>query len=669
MKRKSTFGKLSDAQLFALGRLVHLHDYGFGDPCLPVWVIASPMREAPYHLEGRAFDQAMAPLAKAGWIEWRPLPTPEGQGTSGNESDEAPTKSKSTSSKHAEDQVRATDKAMAAIEALRAEILERRPKLPDDLASLILLSDIVRSPDGMDEDDIRRALEEPPAALTEGDALKTYRRLIHDQWIFLTEEKGASDQWYPNPAAWAHAERIDAMLLEREPQMRSRVVEGNADVLELGPNSALRKALREVDRAMFVPDSIRRLAYRNKPAPIAHDAEGNSSTTTSSPNVCALVVKQLEVEVGNRVLVCGVKAGFTAALCAHIVGPKGRVICLETNPLIAEYARERLKQAGFDRRVEVRLVKDVTVGLEDQEPWDAVVVNGKIPKVPRPIIRQMTDGGRLLIFLQQGETTAQTAFLIRKNGKAIDNKELSTFLFTPIYGEFGYDPPNWPDDLHLVGQVAHDVFVSYSTQDQTECDRIVQAFEHAGLRCWMSARNHPVGKDGYEQAIMAALKTARLFLIVLSHQSLASDHVKNELTNATSLRKACLPVRLTECPSRLPANFQYHLERHQQFDLDKHDIESVIAAALQLVGSGADLEKRTRPTTPEEPETPSSQSGSARFTALMDAVLADNRITKTELKLLVKEAVAAGIAPNAKKAEAHVIQMATEKSPKVKLPK
>ena len=156
------------------------------------------------------------------------------------------------------------------------------------------------------------------------------------------------------------------------------LVDGNADALELPAASALRKALKEVDRALFVPDSHRRLAYRNRPAPIAFDAEGDSSTTTSSPNVCALVVHQLAVEPGNRVLVCGVKAGFTAALCAHIVGPKGRVICLETNPLVVEHARASIKRAGFERRVEVRLVKDVTVGLPDQEPWDAVVVNGAI---------------------------------------------------------------------------------------------------------------------------------------------------------------------------------------------------------------------------------------------------------------------------------------------------
>ena len=687
MQPKPPFGPLTNAQVFALGRLAHLREFDFGDPCLPLWVVESPLREAPYQLDGPAFDREMDALAAAGWIEWK---KPEQSSKDAEESESEPddeeetedaAKPETTPSAHAAEEVRATDALMEQLHALRAELRQRQPNLPTELGSLVLLSDIVRSPDGLDLEDLQRALEEPPCSLSEQEAFRTYRRMVKGHWVLDAQGGNRDDLWYPSPFTWAHVDAIDAALQSREAEMRSRIVEGNADALELPAASALRKALKEVDRALFVPDSHRRLAYRNRPAPIAFDAEGDSSTTTSSPNVCALVVHQLAVEPGNRVLVCGVKAGFTAALCAHIVGPKGRVICLETNPLIVEHARASIKRAGFERRVEVRLVKDVTVGLPDQEPWDAVVVNGKIPKVPRPIIRQMAEGGRMLIFLQDGDSTAQTAFLIRKNGKAVDNKELSSFLFTPIYGEYGYDPPNWPDDLHLVGQEEHDVFVSYSTQDQDECDRIVQAFEAAGLRCWMSGRNHPVGKDGYEQAIMDALKRAQVFLIVLSHQSLASDHVKNELTNATSLRKTILPLRLSECPARLPSNFQYHLERHQQFDFDKHAMDEVVAAALLLVGGGAAATPRQSSETGAAPsaiDTPTAGAssdargtgnGAPSFDALLAETIADGRITGAEMKLLVHAAVEGGLADDAAAARAYINQIAREKSPNVKLPK
>ncbi len=656
---------------------MHLREFDFGDPGLPLWVIDQPLSEAPFHLDAEAFDREMLALLRNGWIRWKkpkgkkdsdPAETDEEVG--GTSEPQARQKGTASPSKsvHIDEEILVTKSALTLADELRREIQKREPDVPDDLASLVLLSDLVRSPDGLELDDVQRALEDPPSSLTDKEAPKTYWRLMKSHWIFLTERKGSEDLWFPSPRAWAHAQRIDEALAARESELRERLAVGNADALKLPRSSPLRKALHEIDRSQFVPADYRRLAYRNRPCPIAFDENGDSATTTSSPNVCAMVAHTLEVAPADRVLICGVKGGFTAALCAHVAGPKGRVVCLETNPRIAEYARASIERAGFSRRVEVRLVKDVTVGLEDQEPWDAVVVNGKIPKVPRPIIRQMIDGGRMLIFLQDGESTAQTAYLIRKNGKAVDNQELSSFSFTPIFGEFGYDPPNWTEDLHLVGQQAHDVFVSYSTKDQEDCDRIVKAFEAVGLRCWMSARNHPVGKDGYEQAIMEALKGARLFLIVLSHQSVASDHVKNELTNATSLRKTILPLRLSECPNRLPANFQYHLERHQQFDCDKHPMQQVLAAALQLLGSSAPDGQRPMPAA-QPIVAPASESRRAAFDALLEEALADGRLTQAELRLLCRQAVTSGVAADTATAQKEIERLVRQRNTRAKMPK
>ena len=168
---------------------------------------------------------------------------------------------------------------------------------------------------------------------------------------------------------------------------------------------------------------------------------------------------------------------------------------------------------------------------------------------------------------------------------------------------------------------------------------------------------------------------------MLSHQSLASDHVKNELTNATSLRKTILPLRLSECPARLPSNFQYHLERHQQFDFDKHAMDEVVAAALLLVGGGAAATPRQSSETGAAPsaiDTPTAGvstdargtgNGAPSFDALLAETIADGRITGAEMKLLVHAAVEGGLADDAAAARAYINQIAREKSPNVKLPK
>lgn len=641
---------LTDAGLFSIGRFAHLMISGFDD-FLPAWVALDPITEPPYSLEQDAARSLLASLCESGLLEGKeelsgePDAPPPGLWT-----------------------YRAAPALSESTEVLLAEIRLRHPEHPPELPAIMLLADAARNPAGFDRELINRTLDEPPASLNGKDAGTLYHRLVKESWIHAVIMGDDGIKLFPSPKSWAHLDTMDRFLAESAPEMRRLLVEGIISSLEITPESPLAAALAEVDRAYFMPKGMESQAYRNRPVAISTREDG-STATTSSPNVCAVIVQSLEIARGNRVLVCGVKGGFTAALCAHIVGPKGRVTCLETDPAVLRHARESVDRAGLGRRIDIRLVKDVTIGLEDQEPWDAVVVNGKIPKVPRPLVRQMADGGRLLIFLQDGEGGAQTAYLIRKNDKAIENKALSSFVFTPIFGEFGFDPPNWQDDLNLLESATHEVFISYSSKDASDCDSILKELEGTGIRCWQSSRDHPVDKGGYEAAIMEALKRARLFLIILSHESVASDHVKNELTNAVTLRKAILPVRLVECPARLPASFQYHLERYQQFDLERHTHADIVTAAGQLLGASANpaarpssrpgAESAARP----EPAAQNNRDKHERFDRLLEICLQDGAITRVEMEMLLAEAVDCFNCPDKESARNLVITMARQARP------
>lgn len=628
------FTDRTDAELFVLGRLAHLHEGGFGDPGLPRWVYASPLAEEPYQLAEDAIDGVVAGLVAAGLVEAHEAKE-EG-------SDEPPT------IEHC-----ASGSLIAAVADLQAELRRRGPALPDDLGALVLLYDALRNTDGVHEDVVDKALEAPPVGLAGKDAMAVYRRLMGERWLFLVQRPETPTEWFASPLAWAYEEAVYDALSARAAEMRERLARLVADELKLQADDPVRRALHAVDRMHYMSSGHELRAYRNLPAPVALDGDGDSATTTSSPNVCAMIAHTLDLQRGDRVLVCGVKGGYTASLCAHVVGSKGRVVCLETDPAVVEHARDAVRKAGLQRSVDIRLVKDVTVGLKDAGEWDAVVVNGKIPKVPRPILQQMVDGGRLLIFLQDGDDNAQTAYLIRKNGGAMEHKALTSFQFTPIHGEYGYEPINWPEHMNLLGIDPHDVFLSYSSHDQEECDGWMARLEQAGIRCWQSARNHPVGKDGYEGAIMDAMRAAKLFVILLSHDSVASQHVKNELTNATSMKKAILPLRLAASPRRLPSTFQYHLEGWQHFDVDEVGPDQVVAAARKLLGYGdnqrsAPASGATGPHDHGESEDPAEDAPPGRrFDALLDLVLEDGRVSLGELALLVAEAVNAGLASRA----------------------
>jgi protein-L-isoaspartate(D-aspartate) O-methyltransferase len=608
------FTRMTDAELFVLARLVQLREADFG-PLVPPWVVELPLQDRPYSLAGDQHIELIANLIERELVsippehgETPPISEPEGDGST--------------------IQYGASDQCMQYVAELAAEIRRRSPDIPTELPILLLLFEANRSPDGFGSGEIRSAFEDPPGNLTHTEGLARYRQLMEAHWIFACDRPQMETEWFPAPRCWAHRESIETAVEARRSEMRERLAKGIADSLSLPNDSALRSALHAIDRAAFIPEPYQSIAYRNQPAPIWRSECGSVSVTTSSPAVCALIASTLELRLGDRVLVCGVKGGFTAALCASAVGPRGRVVCLEDRAEVVEHARTAIERVGLSRRIEIRLVRDVTIGLEDQEPWDAVVLNGKVPKVPRPIIRQMRDGGRMLLFLQNIDDHAQTAYLIRKNGAAVENQSMSTFIFTPIYGEFGFDPPNWTENLTLVGQEGHDVFVSYSTRDQEHCEQVVRALETSGIRCWQSARDHPVGKGGYETAIMDALRKSQLVLVLLSHDSVQSMHVQNELTNATNLRKPMLPVKLPECPLRLPSGFQYHLERYQQFDLLDHSLEKVVGAALTMLGATNGTVK------PKE----ASGYDPGRMAETMAFVLRDKHVSRAEMQLLLEQA-------------------------------
>lgn len=641
---------LSDSQLFAVGRLVHLRAEGWGNPFLPSWTVEEPLSVPPYSFEDVKANRKVfrtdivESLERGGWVV-RPTP---GDGMTDEQ---------------ARDQYAATDAAMEAIEEVRRELARRSGPLPEDVGSLLLLFDAAHWPEGFEDHLIVRAFEEPPSSLGIGEARLAYARLIDGNWLHYTSRgESSAAHWFPSPKCWARLPDVHKALEEicrsmeaRRPSMRARLAERIAEMNELPEGDALRAALHALDRANFVDEHPfhQLTAYRNLPAPIARDGNGNHTTTTSAPAVCVTIAKALEPRPGDRVLVCGVKGGFTAALCSHLVGPKGRVVCIENREHVAEFARRALEKAGLGRRVEVRLVKDVTLGLEDVQGWDAVVVNGDLPKVPRPLIRQMVDGGRLLFFLNG------TAFVVNKRGTAVERREMANFSFTKIEGEYGHDPDNWQENLDLLGQASHDVFVSYSSKDQAQCDALVASLEAAGVRCWYSARDRPVSRDGYEAAIMQAMQDAKVFLILLSHDSLSSHHVRNELTNATDLQKTRLGVRLPECPDRLPPNFQYHLVGYQQYDLGKQSHQDIVGATLKLLGQ-ANAEGA--------PDGLPSAAGSGMgdsFEKYLEAVLADGRVTRNEMQFLIAEAISSGFATDAGEAMELVVRLARERHPDV----
>ncbi|MHB8528041.1 MAG: toll/interleukin-1 receptor domain-containing protein [Caulobacteraceae bacterium] len=93
--------------------------------------------------------------------------------------------------------------------------------------------------------------------------------------------------------------------------------------------------------------------------------------------------------------------------------------------------------------------------------------------------------------------------------------------------------------------MAHDVFISYSSQDKPVADRVCHALEEKGLRCWVAPRDIPYGAE-WPEAIMGALASAPAVVLVFTHHTNNSAHVRREVAAALEAGAIVIPFRTEE---------------------------------------------------------------------------------------------------------------------------
>jgi len=153
----------------------------------------------------------------------------------------------------------------------------------------------------------------------------------------------------------------------------------------------------------------------------------------------------LELEVGHKVLEVGGGSGWHAATIAEIVAPSnaskekwGHVYTIERIPELAAFAKNNIENTGYQDRVTL-IHSDGTVGYPEKAPYDRIFVAAAGPKVPKPLVEQLKDGGVLLVPVG-GAQFYQTLVRIRKKDKKIIEENLGGVSFVPLIGKHGFEP-------------------------------------------------------------------------------------------------------------------------------------------------------------------------------------------------------------------------------------
>jgi hypothetical protein len=93
------------------------------------------------------------------------------------------------------------------------------------------------------------------------------------------------------------------------------------------------------------------------------------------------------------------------------------------------------------------------------------------------------------------------------------------------------------------GGPVHDVFISYSTRDKQIADAACATLEAHGVRCWIAPRDILAGQD-FADALVEAIARAKVFVLIFSSHSNASDHVRREVQAAFHRGIVVVPLRI-----------------------------------------------------------------------------------------------------------------------------
>jgi hypothetical protein len=98
--------------------------------------------------------------------------------------------------------------------------------------------------------------------------------------------------------------------------------------------------------------------------------------------------------------------------------------------------------------------------------------------------------------------------------------------------------------------VSAPIFISYSSKDKDIAETIYQALEARGLDCWIACRNVNPGEN-FQEAIVRALRAAKVMLLVFTSNANNSDEIKKELVLAGRHHVTVVPVRASRmwCPT------------------------------------------------------------------------------------------------------------------------
>jgi protein-L-isoaspartate(D-aspartate) O-methyltransferase len=189
-------------------------------------------------------------------------------------------------------------------------------------------------------------------------------------------------------------------------------------------NRNLLAAMEKVPRHLFVPYNLQPEAYNDNPLQIG---EGQ---TISQPYIVAFMTEVIDPDSTFRVLEVGTGSGYQAAVLAEICDS---VFSIEIFESLAKSASKIIEELGY-QNIKVEM-GDGYKGWPEKAPFDAIIVTCSPTHIPKPLIEQLAEGGKMIIPV--GHSYHQELVLLMKEKGTLKKKDVLPVRFVPMIDDKG----------------------------------------------------------------------------------------------------------------------------------------------------------------------------------------------------------------------------------------
>ena len=172
------------------------------------------------------------------------------------------------------------------------------------------------------------------------------------------------------------------------------------------------QAMDETPRENFVPKQLRGVAY------VDEDIDLGGGRSLMEPVAFARLVQAAVLKPEDVVLDVGCATGYSSAILSRLAST---VVALESDSELSSRASSLLGELSVDNVAVV--TGPLAEGDAAHGPYDVILIEGTVARIPEALTAQLADNGRLLAVVG-GESGIGRATIVTKLGDTLSSRVL-----------------------------------------------------------------------------------------------------------------------------------------------------------------------------------------------------------------------------------------------------